>query len=202
MADPKSVTRTAPPNQTASNQDVFLWALYQLGGADQAVDVEDIYLRAFEIAPARLGWRTRPDIPDYKKIAKALQSVEASTHVGLVRKVDTYRRMLTPDGIAWVENYRSVLERLYGGTVAVPPPASSEAAEIISRVKESDAFIAWRVQGAVDLADAGVALGCSAASPESVWQRRCDAVIRAASLTSNTEITRFGEDMRALREAS
>ena len=46
------------------------------------MDVEEIYLKCFEIAPARLGWRTRPEIPDYKKISKALQSVEAKTHTG------------------------------------------------------------------------------------------------------------------------
>lgn len=191
--------RTAPPNQTASNQDVFIWSLYQLGGSDVPVDVEEIYLRAFEIAPGRLGWRTRPDIPDYKKIAKALQSVEASTHVGLVRKVDTYRRMLTPEGNAWVHKYLPTLERLYGGHAVVPPPASSEAADTISRVQESDAFTAWRNGQAPDLVEAGAALACSAASPESVWQRRCDAVIRAANLAGDDEIRRFGEAMRTLR---
>jgi hypothetical protein len=73
MGDIDSMTRTAPPNQTANNQDVFIWSLYQLGGADRSIEVEDIYLKAFDIAPARLGWRTRPDLPDYKKVAKALQ---------------------------------------------------------------------------------------------------------------------------------
>ena len=36
-----------------SNQDLFLWALFLLGGADRDVDVEEIYLKCFEIAPSR-----------------------------------------------------------------------------------------------------------------------------------------------------
>lgn len=80
MNDPTA--RSAPPSVEANNQDVFIWALYLLGGADRDVDVENIYLKSFELTPARLGWRTRPDPPDYKKTAKALQSIEATTHIG------------------------------------------------------------------------------------------------------------------------
>ena len=64
--------RTSPPSDTANNQDVFLWALYVLGGADRDVDVEDIYLKCFEMAPARLGWRTQPQLPQYKKLRRHL----------------------------------------------------------------------------------------------------------------------------------
>ena len=64
--------RTEPPSSIPNNQDVFVWALYLLGGADQDVDVEAIYLKCFELAPARLAWRTRPDLPDYKKISTSL----------------------------------------------------------------------------------------------------------------------------------
>ena len=39
----------------ASNSELFVWALYLLGGAERDVDVEEIYLKCFEIAPARLG---------------------------------------------------------------------------------------------------------------------------------------------------
>lgn len=55
----------------ASNSELFVWALYLLGGAEHDVDVEDIYLKCFAIAPARLGWRTKPEIPDYKKNSKS-----------------------------------------------------------------------------------------------------------------------------------
>ena len=78
--------RKDPPSSEANNQDVFVWALYLLGGADKDVDVEEIYLKCFELAPARLGWRTHPEIADYKKTSKALQSIEATTHVELSKQ--------------------------------------------------------------------------------------------------------------------
>ncbi len=89
--------RTSPPSDQPNNQDVFVWALYLLGGADRGVDVEEIYLKCFELAPARLGWRTRPDLPDYKKASKALQSIEAKTHIDGFK----LQRSDSPESILW-----------------------------------------------------------------------------------------------------
>ena len=62
-----------PPSEQHNNADLIVWALHLCGGAERWVDVEELYLKAFELAPARLSWRTREDLPDYKKCAKALQ---------------------------------------------------------------------------------------------------------------------------------
>lgn len=74
----QSSTQIDPPSFDANNNDLLVWSLFLLDGAEKWVDVENIYLKAFELGPARLSWRTRADIPDYKKVSKALQSVEAS----------------------------------------------------------------------------------------------------------------------------
>src|SRR6266851_9626835 len=79
------------------NSDVFLWALFELGGADKFVDVEDVFTRAFELAPLRLSWRTRPDIPDLKKCSKALQEAERRVPSPLVKQGPEMRR-LTVEG--------------------------------------------------------------------------------------------------------
>ena len=76
-SNPKASSDIDPPSFEANNNDLLVWSLFLLGGAEKWVDVEDIYLKAFELGPARLSWRTRADIPDYKKVSKALQSVEA-----------------------------------------------------------------------------------------------------------------------------
>ena len=89
-----------PPSMNANNQDLFVWSLFLLNGGSEWVDVEDIYLKSFELAPERLSWRTRRDIPDYKKCAKALQSVEApgKNHEGmLVKKSEHERKLSTKD---------------------------------------------------------------------------------------------------------
>ena len=194
------MNRTA--KTTANNEDVFIWALYQLHGSDRSVDVEEIYLRAFEIAPVRLGWRTRPEIPDYKKISKALQTVEAKSHVGLVRKVDRYTRQLTPEGSAWVSDNYAVLERLYGGASVVAAQAGNTYGEIERRVRESRAFRLWQVGESAAITDIAVAVDCSAASSDSLWARRCDEIVRAGQVLSDSTLEAFGNAMRNAREVA
>jgi hypothetical protein len=183
--------RITPPSTEANNQDVFIWALYLLGGADSDVDVEAVYLKSFELAPARLGWRTQPKIPDYKKTSKALQSVEASTHVGLVHKVGPYTRRLTAEGAAWVERYRDILESTYSSSRPVAPAKQSNHENLRRAIKNSLAFKNWRDNEVFDISDLADALECSAASPRRVWKGRIEEVRRAADVTADQELSLF-----------
>lgn len=191
-----SPTRTAPPSPEANNQDVFLWALYLLGGADRDVDVEDIYLKSFELAPARLGWRTRPDLPDYKKTAKALQSIEASTHVGLVHKTSSYMRRLSTEGVRWVEAYRDILATTYGAA-PVPAAATNQHERRRQRLKSSPVFVTWQATGDLDVFDLADAFECSAASPAGVWNGRVEEARRAADVLADDDLTDFVEAVTA-----
>lgn len=184
--------RTDPPSTTPNNQDVFIWALYLLGGADKDVDVEDIYFKCFEMAPARLSWRTRPSLPDYKKISKALQSVEASTHVGLVHHTSQYSRRLTLDGVHWVETYRSMLETNY---LSKPVEASKTTNAHERKRQEIKGSELWPLfmsdpesLGPVDFASV---LQCSAASPQATWRLRVADVERAADVLKDEELMNF-----------
>jgi len=185
-------TRTTPPNDTANNQDVFLWALYILGGADRDVDVEDIYLKCFELAPARLGWRTKPEIPDYKKTSKALQSVEATTHVGLIHRPHQYSRRLTIEGSAWVEAYKGILERVY----SKQPVAASTNTNMHERTRQAiKESTSWRVfendPNQLDVADLAALLRCTATSPQETWKSRILDVKRAAELLQDESLADF-----------
>ncbi len=194
-------TRSAPPSGQANNQDVFIWALYLLGGADKDVDVEDIYLKCFELAPARLGWRTRPDLPDYKKTSKALQSVEAKTHAGLVHKPNTLHRRLTPAGVEWVERYETTLRETYSGTVA--PSASTNLNERLrQRLQQSEAWRQWRAGQPFDLIAAGQALQCSPASPEEIWTGRLHEIVRAADVLQDEGLRDFAAAVQDVRQSN
>lgn len=190
------VLRSASPSDEANNQDVFLWALYILGGADQDVDVEAVYLKSFELAPARLGWRTHPEIPDYKKTAKALQSIEATTHVGLVHKVGPYTRRLSSEGVRWVEKYQAQLRRIYSGELAVRAAATSEHERRRRTIRESAAFVTYQNHREPDLFDLADAFECSAASPGNVWKGRVDEAARSADLLNDSELEAFVEYVR------
>lgn len=189
MSDP--TVRIAPPSTQANNQDVFIWALYLLGGADSDVDVEDVYLKSFELAPARLGWRTRPHIPDYKKTSKALQSVEASTHVGLVHRVGQHTRRLTADGAAWVERYKDILESTYSSVEHVPLPRNSQNERLRRAIRTSRAFEEWAKGQPFTLEQLADALDCNPASSQKVWAERLDGIRRAADVSSDEMLRDF-----------
>lgn len=175
----------------ANNQDALVWALWLLGGADRDVDVEDIYIKCFEIAPARLGWRTRPDIPDYKKTSKALQSVEAKELPGLLHKPHALTRRLTTAGVAWVERNEAVLQALYGGSVPVQGAQSGAHETLRRRIRSSDAFARYEAEGGFDVLELADAFECQPGSPSEVWQGRFEAALRAAAVLSDSELEEF-----------
>ena len=178
-------------SRNANNQDALVYALYLLGGADKEVDVEDIYIKCFEIAPARLGWRTRPEIPDYKKTAKALQSVEAKELPGLLVKPHALSRKLTVEGVEWINRNLSTLQALYGQG-AVVAGASNSAHEATRReVKASQAWADFQAGGSADRSDIAEALSCSPASPMATWQMRIEGLKRAAQVLQDEELGRF-----------
>lgn len=197
MSD-KSRVRIEPPSPEANNQDVFVWALYLLGGADRDVDVEEIYLKCFELAPARLGWRTHPEIPDYKKTSKALQSIEATTHVGLLHRPHKYSRRLTLEGIKWVESYRAILEKNYSKAIVQASKTTNQHERRRHELKRSDAWAKFLIDPAtVEISDAAAALQCSAASPLSVWSGRVNDLRRTGDLLSDESILNFADFIEA-----
>jgi hypothetical protein len=186
--------RTEPPSEGPNNQDVFIWALYLLGGSDRDVDVEEIYLKCFELAPARLGWRTHPELPDYKKAAKALQSVEASTHIGLLHKPHKFSRRLTLAGIHWVEAYKEILEENYSHKPVMASKSKNSYERVRQEILKSRAWQSFKESKAIeDIADAAAALQCSPASPQSTWQSRVNNLKRASDVLQDSDLMEFAE---------
>jgi hypothetical protein len=194
----KSKARNEPPSPEANNQDVFVWALYLLGGADKDVDVEEIYLKCFELAPARLGWRTHPEIPDYKKTSKALQSIEATTHVGLLHRPHKYSRRLTFEGVKWVEAYKAILEKNYSKATVLASKSTNQHERKRHELKKSDAWAKFLIDpSTVEISDVAAALQCSAASPMSVWSGRVNDLRRTGDLLSDESILNFADFVEA-----
>ena len=186
--------RTNPPSNQPNNQDVFVWALYLLGGADKDVDVEEIYTKCFKLAEARFGWRTRPDLPDYKKLSKALQSVEAKTHAGLLLRPHEYSRRLSVEGVRWVETYQETLLKNYSqGKVQ----ASFSTNQYERRRQEVKSDLVWRqfltnpeTLTSVELASV---MNCTAASTDATWKTRINELRRASDVLGDEELMRFAE---------
>ncbi len=190
----KKPVRTDPPSESPNNQDALVFALYLLGGADKDVDVEDMFLKCHELAPARLSWRTRPDLPDYKKVSKALQSVEASTHVGLFHHTNQYARRLTLDGNRWVETYISILERVYSKAPVQASKSTNMHERKRQEIKNSQVWVLFKESPTnIGIEDFAPVLQCSAASSQTTWASRVHDVKRAADVLQDQELMQFAQ---------
>ncbi|NCY16461.1 MAG: hypothetical protein EBX39_06780 [Actinobacteria bacterium] len=189
-----------PPSLEANNNDLLVWSLYLLGGASKWVDVEDVYIKAFELAPARLSWRTRPEIPDYKKVSKALQSVEAPNHrwSALLEKRSKYERKLSLEGLAWCERYQKELSALYSGESVVTSAANQSDGRRIREVDTSETFKRWVHDPESPLAEHELAdiFRCLPGSPKATWIGRFDEVVVAARRNGRPDIERFVDTAR------
>ena len=186
--------RTDPPSEAPNNQDALVFALYLLGGADKDIDVENMFLKCHELAPARLSWRTRPDLPDYKKVSKALQSVEATTHVGLFHHTNQYARRLTLDGTRWVETYLSILERVYSKAPVQASKNTNMHERKRQEIKNSPVWALFKVSPeSISVEDFASVLQCSAASSQATWASRVQDVKRAADVLQDDELMQFAQ---------
>lgn len=191
-----SLTRVEPPSSDANNTDVFMWAVHLLGGASKLVDVEDIYFKAFELAPNRLGWRTRPEVPNFKKTAKALQEIEAKSHVGLLQKMGPNFRRLTPAGVAWVEKYEHILGQVYGNALFVTAPKTSDYSRRLRAIKSNDVWALWTAGKTLNMNYLGHILDCSKASPKEIWADRIADLEQVARVTNDAEFRKFLVDAK------
>jgi hypothetical protein len=142
-----------------------------------------------------LSWRTRPDLPDYKKCAKALQEVEdpkRSDHLGLFLKQGQYTRKLSDAGLEWCTSYKSLLQSMYGGGY-VPSQSTSEMGRTLAAVEKSDAFRGFTRTGKVEveLWELADALQCLPNSAKEVWMARLDGLRLAAEQNNRQDIIAF-----------
>ena len=167
--------------EPVTNTDVFLWALYELGGSDDFIDVEAAFYRAFELAPARLSWRTRSDLPDLKKCSKALRDAEGRKPALLVKKGPEQRR-LTVEGQKWIEDHFDRLADALGGDRPVQATRSQQPSRLVGRALRSAAFRSWAEEGGITDQKWRVAemLRCSPDNSAAVFHERLQNLQAAA----------------------
>lgn len=189
-----------PPSSSHNNADLLVWACYTAGGFERWLDVEELYLKAFELGPRRLAWRTRPDIPDYKKCAKALQELEdpkRSDHLGLFLKNGRYSRKLSETGLTWCTSNAVLLDRLYGGG-QVLPQSTSDSSRIVLQLEKSEAFKQFKSSkiATTETWLIAEAIQCLPDSSPSVWSASFDRVQAAAVVCNRNDVSEFVVEAR------
>lgn len=178
--------------EPVNNSDVFLWALYELGGSEDFVDVEDVFYRAFQLAPLRLSWRTREDLPDLKKCSKALRDAE-SRRPRLLLKRGAESRRLTVEGQKWLEiNFDRLAESL-GENKTIVAPRIRGHSRLVGQALRSKVFKKWKDEGAMTEEKWQVAemLRCSPDSSRTVFRSRLEALRSASYSSGRTDALEF-----------
>ena len=178
--------------ETTTNFDVILWALYDLGGDEKFVDIEDIFLKAFEIAPLRLSWRTRMEIPDMKKCYKALNDTERQQPHFLLKQ-GPERRRLTAEGQQWIENNFDRLADALSGKRIVHTPRIRLSSRLVSQALRSDVFNLWKENGAItdDKWRIAEMLRCLPDSAQKVFRERLESLRSAAYSSGRLDALEF-----------
>jgi hypothetical protein len=184
------------PVEETTNWEVFLWGLSLLNGDAEFVDVEDVFIRCFELAPKRFSWRTRP-IPDYKKCSKALRDAEARTPELLVKTRDGLRRRLTVEGQQWVSSTQHRMSAVASGAQKVKEPRSRPQSRLLADVERSDLFREWSTTRAVVAEKWRFAelLRCAPDSSYQIWRDRLQVLRSAAHHAENNNVLEFLNDL-------
>ena len=178
------------------NPDLIPLALYELGGTGTFVDVEDVFVRCFELAPERFRWR-RHNIPNYKTLSKALRDFE-DDHPGLLLKTDDgLSRQLSADGIEWVRSRGADFQQLKDQPGSNPPTRRREHKILneFTQHKTVKVFLDGVKPSLVKYEIADLLL-CSPDSPASVWTERYESYRSAAQDAGRPDLIGFLEYLR------
>ena len=178
------------------NPDLIPLALYELGAIGTFVDVEDVFVRCFAIAPERFKWRTK-DIPNFKTLSKALRDFE-DDHPGLLLKTDDgLSRQLSADGVAWMKGRMPEYDELRAKPGSNPPTRRREY-KILNEFSQHKAVKLFLVGAKPALVKHEIAdlLLCSPDSPVDVWAERLETFRSAAEDAGRPDVTRFLEFLK------
>lgn len=181
------------PIEELTNSDIFLWALDELGGSSNFVDIETVFLKCFELAPRRFAWRTQPGLPDYKRCSKALRDAEARRPPLLVKTGDSFGRQLSVQGQKWVKaNANRLGVTLKPGRV-VQEPRIRPRSRMLAEAEQASAFEAWRADGVVPPEKWRMAelLRCSPDSDGEIWRNRLETLRAAAYSADRKNLLKF-----------
>tara|TARA_Y100000588_G_C14139620_1_gene875440 strand:- start:19 stop:591 length:573 start_codon:yes stop_codon:yes gene_type:complete len=166
--------------------------VWKAGGGEDLIDIEEAYSVCWDLAPQRFCWRTRTDLPNTKKLNKALSDLRAKEEYPLVRK-GAHKVRLSAAGLKWVENHTKLIEDFSGAAPKSMRFSSNHSSRELERFRKTDVFREW--METPDMSpekwELALALRCSLDSPVGIWQRRLETLGADAELYSDGEVTGF-----------
>ena len=175
------------------NPEIVPFALFQLNGAGEFVDVEDIFDRCYQLAPERFGWRKYP-YPNYKILSKALRDIEGKDPSLLLKTPDGLKRQLSAKAIQWVRDRLPEFKEILGVS-GINPPTRRTGQKLLNEFRDHPLTRGFLEGAELQLVKHQVAdlLLCSPDSPAQLWKERLESYRSAATLSNRADLVRFLE---------
>jgi hypothetical protein len=173
------------------NTDIVPFALYQLGGAGEFFDVEEIFDACYKIAPERFRWR-KFDYPNYKTLYHALRDFEGKNPNIMIKTADGLGRQLSAEGVEWVRLRLPLFEQVLAEPGANPPTRRT-GQKLLNELRDHPVVQSFLEGSSPTLAkhQAADLLLCSPDSPRSVWNERLQTYRAAAAGSNRPDLARF-----------
>jgi hypothetical protein len=108
----------------ASQAEVVTLAVYRLGGAQRAIDTEDVAVEAHRLAPGRFSWKKHPDQINLELIRVFLSDAKNKNELVIGSGRTGWR--LTQRGLKWAEQ----LSEMVGELVSARTRAQSRSGSV------------------------------------------------------------------------
>jgi len=178
-----------------ANSDVVAFALYEIGGAGRFVEIEDLFLKCYELAPRRFSWRTK-SFPNYKTLYQALVDCERAHPEVLLKTKNGMGRQLSAAGVEWVLGRRRLVAKALAqsneGMVANRPRQRMLNEFLASAPMRR--FVAGDTQE-ISRYEAADLLVASPDSPPAVWRERLATYRSAAEAAGRSDVQRFLDEL-------
>ncbi len=86
-----------------SNPELATIAVHNLGGAVNPVDLEDLAIELFSLAPKRFCWKKYKERIDLRIVLYSVNDA-IKTNIGFIKGNSKFGYMLTESGLQWIED--------------------------------------------------------------------------------------------------
>jgi hypothetical protein len=173
------------------NLDIIPFAVFKLGGVGVFVDVEDVFVCSYKLAPERFGWR-KHRYPNYKILSKALRDFESRYPNYLIKTADGLSRQLSAEGLEWLKDRLTDFERALN-VPGVNPPVRRPIQRMLNDLANNPFVQRFLAGEMLDVRKHEVAdvLLCSPDAHADVFRERMQTYRAAAKHGGRLELLRF-----------
>lgn len=209
----KGTASSADGTTSIRNQDFAALAVLLCGGGDGQAHIEDIALKAYQLAPTRFKWE-RYDYPSLDTVRVALRADRGPedlvlrsggkfyslTSDGIGRALELGRRILGSK----INDAYNLIKAFEQKVPTISEPAADTgvarhrpAQKYLRHIKSHETFRAWKTDRGIqyELWQLAELLECMPDASLSTWNSRLENLKRQATFWRDDEVSRFADEV-------